>query len=143
MRVRCINNTGENLPTQLFSHFGWNNAMEFPQITIGKEYVVYSILFIDDHPFYMICDDDYDGEYLNYPNLLLSNLFEIIDNTKSKFWVTEKKYIPFKFRKNKDVGFMELLRDEYFYGKLVEGYKNEIEIFSSIKNKIDKENGIH
>lgn len=140
MIVRCINNIGLNIPSQLFSHAGWNKEMEFHEITIGKKYVVYAILHIEDHPFYMICGDDYDGLYVNYPNLLPSVLFEIIDETKSKFWLTEtKNSLNNESGKNTDAGFKELFKDKYFYGKLVEGYENEIKIFSLIKNKIDNE----
>lgn len=141
MIVKCLDNTGINLPTQLFSHYGWSKEMEFPEVTVGEKYVVYAILYVENHPFFMVCGDDYDGEYLNYPNLLPSSLFEIIDSTKSKFWLTKTKgNLNFKSSKNKDVGFKELLKDEYFYGKLVEGYENEVKIFSSIKKQIDEEN---
>jgi hypothetical protein len=143
MIVKCIENTGINLPTQLFSHPGWNNEMEFPEISLGKKYVVYAILYVEDHPFYMICGDCYDEEFVNYPDLLPGNLFEIIDNTNSKFWIIVKKgNFNFESGKNRNVGFKELLRDEFFYGNLVEGYENEVKIFSSIKKKIDEENGI-
>lgn len=141
MKVKCIDNSGTNLPPQLFSHYGWNKEMEFHEITIDKKYVVYAILYIEDNPFYMICGDDYDGQYVNYPSLLPSVLFEIIDETKSKFWVIETKVnINVESSKNTDIGFKELFKDEYFYGKLVEGYENEVKIFSSIKKKIDEEN---
>lgn len=141
MKVKCIANSGINLPPQLFSHYGWNKEMEFHEITISKEYVVYAIMFIEDHPFYMICGDDYDGQYVNYPSLLPSVLFEIIDESKSKFWVIETKdKFKVKSGRNTDVGFRELIKDEYFYGNLVEGYENEVKIFSSIKKMIDDEN---
>src|SRR3989339_1517063 len=123
MIIKCIDNTGRDLPLELFSHRGWNKEMKFHEITIGKKYIVYAISYVEDHPFYMICGDDYDGQYVNYPSLLPSILFEIIDETKSKFWVTETKdNLDFESGKNSDVGFKEFLKDEYFYGKLVEGY---------------------
>lgn len=141
MIIKCIDNTGKNLPTKLHSHYGWDKEMEFSQITIDKDYIVYAILYIEDHPFYMICSDDYDGQYVNYPHLLPSVLFEIIDEAKSKFWVTETKgNNGFESGKNSNVGFNELFKDEYFYGKLVEGYENEVKIFSSIKKQIFEEN---
>ena len=95
--------------------------MEFVKVTIGKEYVVYAIMYIENHPFYMICGDDYDGQYVNYPELKPSALFEIIDDTLSKFWITDSKnnlkdYSGMK----KDVGFKEMLENEFFYGNLLQ-----------------------
>jgi hypothetical protein len=141
MIVKCCNTTGEYLPSKLFSYYGWTKEMDFHGITIGKEYIVYAILFIEDHPFYMICRDDYDGQYINYPSLIPSILFDIVDEKKSKFWVTKtKNNINTDSSKNVDIGFKELFQNEYFYGNLVEGYEKEIKIFSLIKKKIDEEN---
>jgi len=38
-----------------------------------------------------------------------------------------------------DVGFPEILDDEYFYGGIVEGYKKEVETFALYKKMIDQE----
>lgn len=132
--VKCIEKTGNNLSEELFSHGGWNKEMIFNQVTLEKEYVVYAILYIDDQPFYMICGNDYDGEYVKYPHLLPASLFEIVDENKSKLWLTRDK------NGKKEFGFKELFKNEYFYGELVEGYEKEERIFSSIKKKIDEEN---
>lgn len=131
MIVKCIENTGKNLPKELVSFHGWNREMEFVKVTIGKEYVVYAIVYIENHPFYMICGDDYDGLYVNYPELVPSVLFEVIDNSKSIFWISNK---------TKDIGFKEIIDDEFFYGNLIEGEEENIKIFSSMKIEIDKEN---
>jgi len=131
MIVECIENTGINLPSVLLSHDGWHRDMEFEELTIGKTYVVYSILHVDDVPFYLICSDIYDGRYINYPSLLPFNLFGIRDNTSSEFWQAKKD--------SKDVGFREILLEEFFYGHLVEGYKREVQIFLNNKKRIDQD----
>ena len=134
MIVKCIEKTGYNLPEELFSHGGWSKEMIFNEVTLDKIYVVYAILYIDDQPFYMICGDDYDGEYVKYPDLLPASLFEIVDESKSKFWLTRNK------KGKNEFGFKELFKNEYFYGELVEGYEKEEKIFSMVKKKIDEEN---
>ncbi len=132
MIVKCIENNGRNLPIQLFSHQGWNSEMEFDEITIGRIYIVYSIIHVEDVPFYLICGDSYDGEYVTYPSLFPSNLFEITQNQQSKFWQSSKD--------SKNIGFKEILFESHYYGKLVEGYKKETQTFLTIKQKIDQEN---
>ena len=131
MIVKCVENTGKNLPKELFSYHGWNREMEFVKVTIGKKYVVYAIKYFLGHPFYMICGDDYDGLYINYPELVPSVLFEVIDNSESIFWISNRK---------KDIGFKEIIEDEFFYGNLLEGDEENVKIFSSMKRKIDNEN---
>lgn len=133
MIVKCIDNKGVNLPIELFSHYGWHKNMNFEQISIGKPYVVYAIVHLNNIPFYLVCSDIYDGKYITYPSLLPSGLFEIIQNHHSRMWCLKKN--------SKDIGFKEILYDEYFYGNLVEGHENEVRIFQSIKQKIDQENG--
>ena len=134
MKVKCINDTGINISEKLFSYGGWNKEMTFNEVRIGKIYVVYAILIIEDQCLYMICGEDYDGNYVKYPDLLPASLFEVVDERKSKFWLTRTKNGRTEF------GFKELFENEYFYGELVEGYENEEKIFSLVKEKMDQEN---
>lgn len=132
MIVKCKEDKGKNLSTQLFSHPGWNDEMEFAELTIGKTYIVYAIIHVEAIPFYLICGDTYDGVYVKYPSLLPSSLFEIIHNQQSTLWELKQN--------TKDVGFKEILNEKYFYGNLVEGLKREVQIFLSVKRDIDQEN---
>ncbi len=38
-----------------------------------------------------------------------------------------------------DIGFPDILNDEYFYGGVVEGYRKEVQIFQRWKKLIDEE----
>ncbi len=132
MIVKCIDNTGKKLPSQLCIFRGWNKNMEFKEVTIGKKYVVYAILHVNDIPSYLICSDIYDGEYVTFPSLLPSCLFEIVQNQHSQYWHIKNN--------SKDVGFKEILNHKYFYGNLVEGHEKEVKTFLHKKKLIDKEN---
>jgi len=132
MIVKCIDNTGINLPEDLLVHYGWNKSMIFEEITIGKTYVVYAIIHVKNIPCYMVCSDIFDGQYITYPSLLPHSLFKTVQDKYSKFWYSKED--------SKDVGFKEVLQDEYFYGNLVEGYEKEVQMFLTLKRKIDQEN---
>ena len=125
MIVKCIENIGINLPEEILTRHGWDRSMKFEELTVGKTYVVYAVLHIKNVPCYLLCSDIFDGQYITYPSLLPYSLFKTVQNKQSKFWYSKKG--------SKDIGFKELLRDEYFYGKLVEGYKKEVQVFLSIK----------
>lgn len=61
MKVRCIYNTGKNTPVDFFVQHNWNEDMKFIELTIGKEYIVYAIFILFNHPCFLICDDFYDA----------------------------------------------------------------------------------
>lgn len=132
MIVECIDNSGISLPDILLSHQGWSRSMIFEQVTVGKSYIVYAIIHVKNIPCYMVCSDYFDGQYITYPSLLPNSLFKTIQNLQSKFWQLNQD--------SKDLGFKDMLYDKYFYGNLVEGYEKEVQIFASIKSKIDLEN---
>ncbi len=85
-----------------------------------------------DIPFYLICGDTYDDEYVTYPSLLPSSLFEIVQNKQSTLWQLKQNSM--------DIGFEEILNDKYFYGNLVEGFERNVQAFLTVKRKIDQEN---
>lgn len=134
MIVECIENKGINLPEEILSRHGWDKSMKFEELTVGKTYSVYAIMHIQDIPCYLICSDIFDGQYITYPSLLPYSLFKTTQNKHSELWRTKEG--------SKDIGFKEVLHDEYFYGRLVEGYKREVQIFLALKAKVDQENNI-
>ena len=117
--------------------------MEFHEVTVNKKYIVYAISYHFDHPFYMVCGDDYDGEYVNYPHLLPGCLFEVIDDRYSNHWIEKEiKNDKSGYENTKRVGFKEYVENEYFYGHLLEGYKKEVKQFAQAKELLDKESSI-
>ena len=143
MIVKCINNSADYMPEKVFLFYRKNRDIEFQTITVGKEYLVYAISYHFDHPFYMVCGDDYDGEYVNYPHLLPGCLFEVIDDRYSNHWIEKEiKNDKSGYENTKRVGFKEYVENEYFYGHLLEGYKKEVKQFAQAKELIDKESSI-
>ena len=138
MRVKCLYNTGKYTPKDFFVQYNWNEEMKFFGLTIGKEYTVYAVFILFNHPCYLICNDIYDGVSYAHPMFYPATLFEVMDNTPSKYWI--KRKINFNNKDNmNDIGFPDLLNDEYFYGGVVEGYRKEVQIFQRWKKLIDKE----
>ncbi len=140
MKVRCIDNKGKWLPEKVFSFYNNDNDLEFTEVELGKEYIVYAISYNLGHPFYMVCGDDYDGKYVNYPHLLPGCLFEIVDNTPSTFWIEKEiKNDKSRYMNTKKIGFKEFVKNKYFHGNLLEAYKKEVKQFALAKELIDKE----
>lgn len=138
MKIRCIHNTGQFLNSDLLGRYdGWNEKMEFLSITPNNLYIVYAISIINNHKFYMICCDDYDGIYINFPRLLPFELFEVTEKEWSKHWYKQSS-IPSE--SDYKIGFKEYVEEPYFYGNLLEGYKRELDIFAHWKRLIDEEN---
>ncbi len=138
MKIKCLENTGLNLPKSFFEQYGWSENMKFQGLSVDKFYNVYAIFTLYNHPCYLICNDFYDGEHYAHPMFLPGCLFEVIDVTPSKYWI--KRRFNDKEHDMNDVGFPEILDDEYFYGGIVEGYKKEVDTFANYKKLIDQEN---
>ncbi|MCL1467581.1 hypothetical protein [Argonema galeatum] len=130
MRIRCIANTGAFLSeTYLDPAVGRSKETEF-QLTIGKEYTVYTLYQWQGSIWYYICDDG----YTYYPQQNPAPLFEVIDNRLSSYW--RFKVYPTGLLK---LAFDEWLSDQYFYDKLTDGEETEILIFEKLKELIDAE----
>ena len=139
MKIRCINNTGKNTPKSFFSQHGWTKEMVFVELTVGKEYTVYASFTLFNQQCFLICDDFYDGVYYAHPMFYPACLFDVVDDTPSKYWIRRR------IKHNNeddldDVGFPDILNGEFFYGGVVEGYKREVNVFQKWKKLIDEEN---
>lgn len=138
MRVKCLYNTGKYTPKDFFVQHNWTEEMKFIELTIGKEYTVYAVFILFNHPCYLICDDFYDGVSYAHPMFYPASLFEVIDNTPSRYWIQRRIKHGIEHNMN-DVGFPDILNDEYFYGGVVEGYQKEVQVFQQWKCLIDRE----
>ncbi|MCC3530940.1 MAG: hypothetical protein JGK21_23570 [Microcoleus sp. PH2017_22_RUC_O_B] len=130
MRVRCIANTGKNLPENYIDPArGYTKKIELP-LTVGKEYVVYAIRLWQGIVWYYICDDNYSY----YPIQTPAPLFEVVDNRVSKYW-------RFMLNPNGVLRFVfeQWLNDPCFYDKLTDQEEAEVEIFDKVKELMDAE----
>jgi hypothetical protein len=130
MRVRCIANTGKNLPENYIDPArGYTKTIELP-LTVGKEYMVYAIRLWQGIVWYYICDDNYSY----YPIQTPAPLFEVVDNRVSKYW-------RFMLNPNGVLRFVfeQWLNDSCFYDKLTDQEEAEVEIFDKVKELMDAE----
>jgi hypothetical protein len=138
MKIKCTDNKGLNIPKDFFELTGWSENMIFELLSINKIYNVYAVFTIQNNRCFLICDDLYDGDCFKYPTFYPASLFEIIDNTPSQYWITKENSNHFQKGTN-NMGFPNIINEEFFNGNLVEGYEREEEIFDFYKNLIDKE----
>ena len=141
MKVKCINNTGKNIPKSLFSLVGYSEEVIFEQIAIGNIYIVYAIFIMKGEKWYLICSDWYNGVNLNFPEFFPASLFAIIDESLSRYWIS--KYMKDDYADSKElvlnVGFPNIINEDYFYGNLTEGCGKECDVFTKYKYLIDSE----
>ena len=130
MKIRCIANTGANLPESYFlPHLGYKKESEF-QLSVDKEYIVYALYEWEGKIWYYICDD----RYTYYPIHNPAPLFEVVDNRTSKYW-------RFKLAPNGllTLAFEQWFSDPYFYDKLTDQEEQSVLIFEQVKDLIDAE----
>lgn len=134
MRVRCIKNSGQALPSEyLDKSLGISTMSEF-NLTLGKDYIVYTVVFLSGNRLlYYLCDD----AYTYYPKNYAAPLFRVIDNSVSRYWRLE----TYEDRKLTlaILGFDKWVSERYFYDRLTDGEEPEVSIFSDMKNLIDAE----
>jgi hypothetical protein len=141
MKIKCIYNTGENIPKDLFSLYGYSENMIFEKITIGNIYIVYAIFTMKGRIWYLICSDWYDGAGLNFPEFFSASLFEIIDESPSKYWISTFQNDDYDNSRELvlNTGFPNIINEEYFYGNLLEDKEREVNLFKKYKYLIDME----
>ena len=136
MKVKCIENTAVALPEGIYSY---KKTDEF-LITIGNEYTVYGIVTFKRFQWYLVCEDYYDGVNICYPMWIFSQCFKILDGRISKFWEVSEDTDVYSYNERTiKFGFKELVLDQYFYSKIIEGEEKEVRIFSTIKKVMDSE----
>jgi hypothetical protein len=101
-------------------------------LEIGRQYVVYGVLFRSGIPWYYVCEDDSD----EYPHPHFGGFFQVTDPQLSSCWelywsvesAATAALLPREWGQN--LGFYELL---------VDGSQLEIETFQRLKSLMDKE----
>ena len=130
MKIRCIANTGADLPESYFlPHLDYKKETEF-QLTLGKEYIVYALYEWEGKIWYYICDE----RYTYYPIHNPAPLFEVVDDRISKYW-------RFKLAPNGllTLAFEQWCSEPYFYDKLTDQKEEEVLIFEKVKELMDAE----
>lgn len=130
MKVRCIANTGTDIPESYFlPHLGYKKEMEF-NLVVGKEYVVYALYEWQGKVWYYICDE----RYTYYPIHNPAPLFEVVDNRLSKYWTVEIAANGLL-----TLAFEQWFAEPDFYEKLTAQKEKEVLIFDKVKYLMDIE----
>jgi hypothetical protein len=135
MIVRAISKYGRDLPEDCKdARMGFDDATEFP-VVIGKEYVVYAMTVVLNHPWYYICDE----VGLPFPVFKPAPLFEVVDGHISQYW--EYGYLRSKHQEPAYAifAFSEWARDLYFYDRLTDQDETTIATIRRYKHLIEEE----
>ncbi len=103
-------------------------------LSIGKEYTVYGVVFWDNSPWYYICVEEYD----EYPKPFAAEFFNISDDSLSSYWKLsmasqgEKEVLS-------SLVFEEWAKDPSFYERLIEDDAEASRVFNSYRYLMDKE----
>lgn len=137
MRVRCLQRTGERLPSAVFgSRSGYSRETEF-YLTVGREYVVYGLTLWQGVPWIYICDDLYADGDIWWPVWHPLMLFEIVDARISMSWVIARSSVD-----EPDalfITFPQWADDRGFYERLIDSRGAEFELFEAYKREADAE----
>jgi hypothetical protein len=137
MRIKCILNSGRDLPEDCLDPAGGFNRDTKFALVIGKEYNVYAITLFLGYVWYFICDED----YVYYPIWNPSPLFEVVDGRLSKYWRYNfiKGNLP--VAKSRSIfAFEEWAKNPYrYYDNLTNGNESEVAIFKRYKDLMDLE----
>lgn len=133
MRVRCVANSGADLPDVCIdASLGISREKEFP-LTIGSSYAVYAITTFKGSVWYYVFDDN----ELAYPVWRLAPLFEVGDPSLPDTWVygyirKDPKEVGFPL-----ISFPEWALDHSFYERLVDGDEQAVTTFAMRKVEIE------
>ncbi len=137
MKVKCLYITNEKFFKKKFEHQTYEKYEN--DLVLGKEYLVYGILYYEMDYNYLIFDEN------RSPFWYLSNLFEIIENHLSALWYFRHFENSNTFRTI--FGYNELVNNEYHNDdlmkenkdNLIEKEERALTIFYKRKKEMDME----
>jgi len=114
MIAKCTGNSSEHIGPDAIANFRKHVHQDELHLVIGRDYVVYGVLFRDGQPWFLVCEEDADG----YPKTHFGALFELVDDRVPPDWslslaesnVGPVSILPRKWAK--DPRFLEKLVDE-------------------------------
>ena len=126
MKIKCIENNflrlnDKSVVKKIKKYFYLSDGNV--NLIINKKYIVYGIMFRENHPWFYICIDDED----EYPTAYPMDLFEIIDDKLSEYWRLSIRESSFVFE--------EWANDSTFYERLVDGDPVAIKQFVDYRTK--------
>jgi hypothetical protein len=133
MIVECCSNkladiTNEKHREQLMMNIHQSEVA----LDVGRQYVVYGIIFWEGMPWYYVCEEESDS----YPHPYFAAFFRVVDPTLSSSWElywpadegNEASLVPREWGQSREV-----------YERLVDGNQLEQEVFIRLKILMDTE----
>jgi hypothetical protein len=97
-------------------------------LELSKTYVVHGIVFLDNAPWYYLCEEDND----DYPKPFPFELFDVVDNKMPSFWKIGCTYSEERGAISY-ISFPEWIDNSKFLENLIDGESKEVAIFESYK----------
>jgi len=138
MKVKCVSNKGSDLSKENINAEAGYGVNTIFNITANEKYTVYGIAFVNNCMWYFIAEDIF-GKGRNFPMWYPAELFVITSNELSKTWVINKVDIDGKGDLIPFISFPEWANDDEYYGRLVDGDKEDYETFMKYKKIMDEE----
>lgn len=103
-------------------------------LTLGREYTVYGLVFENNVPWYYLCSEEWD----TYPVPYAREFFEIVDPRLSVYWRLSVSYST-RRETYTAITFEEWANDRIFYEHLVDGDRTAEDIFHKYRILMDSE----
>ena len=103
-------------------------------LSVGKEYMVYGIVFWDNCPWLYLCPEDYD----DYPKPFALEFFDIVDDMLSSYWKLSS-FSNGVGEATTSLVFDEWANDPLYYESLIDGDPEAEVIFAKYRGIIDQE----
>ncbi len=132
MKIRCIANTGDVLPTMCRDPLrGIDIDTQFP-VTTGSSYPVYAVTLFLGTVWYYVLDDDRNP----WPTWMPAPLFEVEDGSLPPTWSIGY----FRFSREEQypiLSFPEWAADHHFYERLVDREDEAIQVFENRRREVE------
>lgn len=104
-------------------------------LTVDRSYIVYGLKHIDGHVRFLLVNDSN-----TYPNLFPSELFDIVDDRISKYWIgyPHNVYSPSYVPPDVVISFAEAQRP-FFFDNLLDDEESASQRFKAMRRKMDLE----
>lgn len=135
MLIKCMHNTGKDLPTDcLVPNSGFGVDADY-QIVKNKNYVVYGMTLFSGYIWYFLFTESETYYPISYP----SPLFKVVDGRLSKYWLYSFENAEKRESLRYIWAFPEWANDPYYYDRLTDGEIDDIKIFQMYKHLMDVE----
>jgi len=131
MIAKCSGNSAEHIGPDAIGNYRHHVHQDDLPLVIGRDYIVYGVLFREGQPWFLVCEEDDD----DYPKPHFGELFALVDDRIPPDWSLSVE--------ENNVGRVSVLpskwaRDARFLEKLVDGDPVAVEGFRHMKQELER-----